>query len=492
MLTLSRAARLIGVSRGSLQKKIRDGELKSFEGLIDPAELSRAYPQADLEDNAMLERIEHIIENALRRARGAKVRKLLTPNLGTLAARVAALSRELSRVLQRNRRLEGAIEGIADELRALEHRAPGDIEIGVLRERLLMLLREPYEGEAADSVLAHDRLLRVMAAQVHLMPSGHEFFVEGDNSLLSAGLSAGLALEYGCSNGNCGTCKARLISGDVEKIAAHDYVIPEAEKLQGYILMCCHTAVSDVVLEAHEATDESELPMQRITTRVRRVERRSPDMAILHLRTPRTDRLRFLSGQRALLQVEGVEAQEYSIASCPCDDMNLQFHIPRNEEQPFARYVFDDAQPSHSVGVEGPRGHFVLDTESTRPLLFVAIDDGFAPIKGLIEHAMTLGAAESIHLYWIGSGPQPHYLDNLCRSWLDAFDNFRYTPIVIGEHGDSARLQAALRRLGDEHRDLGGYDAFVAGGHAGVEQVGRALLELGLPETRLRREVMGG
>jgi CDP-4-dehydro-6-deoxyglucose reductase len=133
----------------------------------------------------------------------------------------------------------------------------------------------------------------------------------------------------------------------------------------------------------------------------------------------------------------------------------------------------------------------VLDAESTRPLLFVAIDDGFAPIKGLIEHAMTLGAAEYIHLYWIGSGPEPHYLDNLCRSWLDAFDNFRYTPLAIGERGDTATLQAELRRLGQEHPDLGDCDAFVAGGHAGVEQVGRALLELGLPETRLRREVMG-
>ena len=43
-----------------------------------------------------------------------------------------------------------------------------------------------------------------------------------------------------------------------------------------------------------------------------------------------------------------------------------------------------------TVRVEGPRGEFVLDEASTRPLVFVAFDTGFAPIKSLIEHAMAL------------------------------------------------------------------------------------------------------
>ncbi len=491
-LTISRAARLIGVSRGTLQKKIRDGEITSFEGMIDPAELSRAFPQADLEDNAMLERIEHIIENALRRARGAKVRKLLAPDLSTLAARVAALSKELSRVLRKNSRLEAVIRELAEGLEGLERGEGPQPGIRALRERLKTALEEDLVSDTTDPLLAHDRLLRVMAAQVHLMPSGHEFFVEGDNSILTAGLSAGLALDYRCSNGNCGTCKARLISGDVKKIAQHDYVISEAEKLQGYILMCCHTAISDVVLYAHEAEDENELPIQEITTRIRRIEKRSSDLVILHLRTPRTDRLRFLSGQRASLAAEGVEPQEYSIASCPCDDMNLQFHICRRDDVPFSQYIFGSAQPSAAVAVKGPIGHFVLNTESTRPLVFVAIDTGFAPIKGLIEHAMTLGAAEFIHLYWIGSGAEPHYLSNLCRAWVDAFDDFRYSPLKVADPNDAEGLERQLQQVTNDYSDLSGFDVFVAGPERGVDVTRRFLCEHDLPEIRLRSEVMTG
>ena len=56
-LTLSRAARLVGVRRGALQSKIRNGELAAFEGMVSEDELMRAYPEAQLEDNTVLEQI---------------------------------------------------------------------------------------------------------------------------------------------------------------------------------------------------------------------------------------------------------------------------------------------------------------------------------------------------------------------------------------------------------------------------------------------------
>ena len=75
-----------------------------------------------------------------------------------------------------------------------------------------------------------------MAAQVHVKNTGHEFFVDGSNTILEAGLSTGLALNYGCSNGNCGNCKAKLISGEIKKTKPHDFVFSESEKLQNYFL----------------------------------------------------------------------------------------------------------------------------------------------------------------------------------------------------------------------------------------------------------------
>ena len=41
LVTVSRAAKLAGVSRGNLQKQIREGAITSFEGMVDLEQLAR-------------------------------------------------------------------------------------------------------------------------------------------------------------------------------------------------------------------------------------------------------------------------------------------------------------------------------------------------------------------------------------------------------------------------------------------------------------------
>ena len=60
-ISLSRAARLVGVKRGVLQQQIRAGELQTFEGEIILSDLLQAYPNAQIEDSSMLDRVEQIM-----------------------------------------------------------------------------------------------------------------------------------------------------------------------------------------------------------------------------------------------------------------------------------------------------------------------------------------------------------------------------------------------------------------------------------------------
>lgn len=111
-------------------------------------------------------------------------------------------------------------------------------------------------------------------------------------------MRAGLKLAYGCSSGNCGACKARVVSGEVHKIQEHDYVLSGHEKQLGYILTCSNTAVTDLVLEAAETLSVDDLPQQEIRAGVRKVERLGEDMIQLELQTPRTQTLRLMAGRR--------------------------------------------------------------------------------------------------------------------------------------------------------------------------------------------------
>lgn len=73
------------------------------------------------------------------------------------------------------------------------------------------------DKDNAQQLMAKEVVLRIMAAHIKIKPSNHEFWLEGNDSLLEAGVRSGLALNYGCTSGNCGLCKARVISGEVKK-----------------------------------------------------------------------------------------------------------------------------------------------------------------------------------------------------------------------------------------------------------------------------------
>jgi len=460
-LTLSRAARLVGVRRGALQSKIRSGELAAFEGMVAEEDLLRAYPQARLEDNSVLERLEAIKEAAFAR----RVRERVLPSAEVLMARLAELEhyRAIVQEMQARLRAPGGAAGLLEWLQ--ERLAPA--------------------AAAGRPLLSQDSLLRIMSAHVQVKPSGREFFVDGNDNLLEAALRAGLSLDYGCSAGSCGKCKVRVVSGQVHRLRHSDYAFTAAEKAAGLVLMCCHTAATDLVIEAREAHGAADMPLQTIDARVKAVSPMGEDMRLLHLQTPRSNRLRFLAGQSVRLSL-GEVAASLAVASCPCDERNLHFHVRRRGGDAFAERVFAGLKGVDGVRVEGPRGEFVLDEASTRPLVFVAFDTGFAPVKSLIEHAMALDASETLQLVWV-AGERGHYLDNLCRAWSDALDNFRYDPIAAAPGtAEEALASSALERVLHAHPRLDETDVYVAGPAARAQTAEFLLLERGLPRAQLR------
>jgi len=277
-----------------------------------------------------------------------------------------------------------------------------------------------------------------------------------------------------------------VISGEVVKVMPFDYPLSEAERLQGHTLLCAHSAGSgDIVIETLEAHGPQEIPEQELSVRVRGVQPLAENTLLLHLQTPRSNRLRFLAGQSVTLfgGAGGVDAQRsYPIASCPCDDRNLHFHVARDPADPLAELLHGGAiRAGDSLTLWGPAGEFVL-AESERPLAFVACDTGFAPIKSLIEHAMAVEATESISLDWLALRPDGHYLANQCRAWAAAFDDFRYAAHTASNPADGARsLVAALAAA----LPLRARDVYVAGPAAFVAAAVPALCAAGVPAERV-------
>lgn len=310
-----------------------------------------------------------------------------------------------------------------------------------------------------------------MPHTVTLQPSGRRFTVQEHESVLEAALRAGLSLNYSCSNGTCGECQARLLRGEVRRLNHHDYVFSESEKQAGHVLLCSVTPVTDIELEAVAARGVEDIPVQRIETRVARLQDLDAETRLLHLKTPRSRTLRFLAGQHVTLQIAGLPPRNKSIASCPCNARDLQFHVRRVAGDALAEHVFGAMRSGDRVTIEGPWGVFTLDEDSTRPLILVAYETGFAPLQSIIEHAIALELSQPMHLYWLVDRPGGHYLDNYVRSWVDALDNFTYHRLVAGlpegappdRAARAAALRQAARQITRDHPDLSAFDLYLSG-----------------------------
>jgi CDP-4-dehydro-6-deoxyglucose reductase len=302
--------------------------------------------------------------------------------------------------------------------------------------------------------------------RVRVLPSGHEFQAVAQESLLEAALRSGLNVNFHCSSGSCGECRARLIEGELGTLDRGDYRFSRVERARGMFLLCTAHAASDLVIEAGEAHSYRDIPHQQITTRVSRIERVSERLLILQLRTPRSNPLRFLAGQHARLSLPGVGGADYSIASCPCNGGQLQFHIPSEPHNPQRHQLYQRLcalRYGSEVELEGPFGEMTLDDDSRRPLLLLAQDHELAPMKSLIEHAINLDLAQPVRLVWL-AGEGGHYLGNVCRSWGEALDDYRFIPLVYGA-GESAVAQVdrLLRTIGTEIAGLNAWDIYWAG-----------------------------
>ncbi len=333
-----------------------------------------------------------------------------------------------------------------------------------------------------------------MTARVKLVPGGRTFAVEGSDTLLDGALRCGLKLAYGCSNGNCGRCRARLVSGTVERVRRGDFCFRDADKRAGHILLCCHTASGDVVLEAGEASHADDIPQQTLTARLRRLERLGSQVALLHVTTPRNQRLRFLAGQYATLGLRTAQRIDLPIATCPCEDRNLQFHLPVDSRDDFTRTLLSAADTPREIQIEGPKGAFIFDEKSVREAVFIAFATGFAAAKSLIEHAMAIDYRPAMRLYWIADEGIGHYLHNLPRSWADAFDEFLYVPLRVRVSGAAARTAAArlvADRIRAELPQLESRDFYLVGAAETVTTTAALLGELGVPPTQLRCQHWG-
>ncbi len=277
-----------------------------------------------------------------------------------------------------------------------------------------------------------------MTFTVSIKPSGKTVSVDDETHILEAALKQGVVLPYGCKNGACGSCKARIVSGEIIQDPHQPSALTADEATRGYALLCCARAASDVTIEARVVAAVGEIPIRKMPCRVSAIDRVAPDVIVMRLQLPASERLQYLAGQYIDLLLRDGTRRSYSMATAPGGADGLELHVRHMPGGKFTDSAFGVVQPELKVRdilrLEGPLGTFFLREDSARPIVMVASGTGFAPIKAIIEHVRGMieskGFDRPMTLYWGGRRPHDLYMNELCERWASGMPGFNYVPVV--------------------------------------------------------------
>jgi naphthalene 1,2-dioxygenase ferredoxin reductase component len=302
---------------------------------------------------------------------------------------------------------------------------------------------------------------------------------EGE-TILEAALQQGVPYPHGCRSGNCGACKSRLESGDIELAAYSEFALSDEERAQGLILACRAMPWSDAVVSWLD-TDEVVLhPERRLTCRVVGIEAMTHDITGVRLAVESGGPFTFSAGQYASLRFGDLPARDYSMANRP-DESALEFHIRCMGAGSVSAYVTERLRVGDAVTVQGPFGTSYLRDKHTGPIVAIAGGSGLAPIKSIIDTALHQGLRQPMRLYFGAREERDIYLEDHFRALAAQHANFRCIPVLSTPKGPTQRRVGLVHEAAAaDLADLDGAKAYLAGPPPMVEAATALLLERGV------------
>ena len=223
-----------------------------------------------------------------------------------------------------------------------------------------------------------------------------------DDTILRAGLRAGLGLPYECNAGSCGTCRVELVAGEIDSIRPDAPGLTEADRARNRILACQARPVTDCDV--------------KVRLRPENVPRHRPARFAAMLAGTRdlTHDMReftfvaggapgFRAGQYALFHLPGLHApRTYSMSNVDSGNGEWQFIVRRTPGGVGTATLFDQVPVGSTITLDGPYGLACRREDATRDLVCVAGGSGLAPILSIArETALATGEPpRAIHVFF--------------------------------------------------------------------------------------------
>jgi len=318
-------------------------------------------------------------------------------------------------------------------------------------------------------------------------------------TILHAGLRQGVGLPYECATGTCGTCRARVATGDV---AIRWREAPGGARLKpekGDILMCQTSASSDCVLKVPSDIGAMDAPPALRRGVIRNIRKVTRDVARfdIDLSAP----MSFEAGQFVVIDCPDVTGgRAYSMVNFDAEVRRIELVVKRKPGGRFTDWLFDGTQEDQEVAVFGPLGRAVFRPGEGKDIVSIAGGSGIAGIMSILECAVQadyFSDHKGSVFFGVRTLQDAFYLETLARYVVASHGNLDVTIALSDEaattpfHADYPSLRLAsgfVHEVAGQAIADGAGDAiaFVAGPPVMVDGAIRRLLACGMTSRDIR------
>lgn len=322
------------------------------------------------------------------------------------------------------------------------------------------------------------------AVELTIQPLQRVLHVQPGANLLEVLREHQVPMSYSCMAGRCGTCRCKVLSGEV---LDGGQAMQRPPNGQAQVVLACQTFLTEpCTIEVAEPDEIVVHPARIVKATVVAIEDLTHDIQRLRLKPARP--LAFSPGQYAQLQFTPEHVRPYSMAGL-AGDGELEFHVRRVPGGRVSGYIAEVLKVGDAVRVSGPLGTAYLRQKHEGPMLCVAGGTGLAPILSIVRGAVAAGLANPIHLYFGVRSPRDVY----GLPWLEQLCSLHpalhlHVVATAGAHPRQHRAGLVTDAIEADLPALEGWRAYLCGSPPMVEATTLLARRLGLAHERIHAD----
>ncbi|WGL59999.1 2Fe-2S iron-sulfur cluster binding domain-containing protein [Pigmentibacter sp. JX0631] len=280
--------------------------------------------------------------------------------------------------------------------------------------------------------------------------NSNNYQISPEQSVLDLLIQNNEDINYFCKSGLCQSCILEFNTGTPPQKS--QIGLSEADKLQKKFLSCLCFPEEDISIK--KCGEES----KKYSTKILQKKLINNEVILLKLEKPKD--YSFYPGQFLNIYKDTNCLRSYSIANL-CDDKNeIELHIKHFLTGEMSNWIFNELNVGNEIYISQALGSCFFTSDAlNKPMLFLGISTGVAPLLGICRQAIFQNHQKAIHFVQGGVNEKSLYANNFLNELKLIHNDFNLFSCCL----NSAKNSNVLNFIEENYVDLENWKVYICG-----------------------------